>query len=301
MTVQTLEVKKTAPARKVIDGEARMFQENFNRASFQFAHYLADHPLFELPRLLELAKSLPEQGMYYDAGDIKVNQRWDQTPRPELSLEQLIDRIENSGAWILLKHAERDPRYGAILDQGLAEVQKLVGEPFPKKTKMRSAVVLITSPKRLTTYHIDPDCNYLLQIRGEKVLHVFDRYDREVHPEEELERFWAGDQNAAIYKPHYQDRAASYHLKPGMGIHIPVNAGHWAENANNISVTLAMIFQFPDAQLGNIYRTNYFLRKAGLRPLPPGHSQVRDALKSWTMTSAIGVKNAVGRVLGRKR
>src|SRR5262249_22692249 len=176
----------------------------------------------------------------------------------------------------------------------------LVGAPFPKKMKMRSAVVLITSPKRITTYHIDPDCNYLLQIQGEKVLYVFDRYDRDVLPEEELERFWAGDQNAAIYKPDYQGRAKSYAMKPGTAVHIPVNAGHWVQNSDNISVSLSMIFQFPDTHLGNIYRCNYFLRKAGIRPLPPGRSKVRDALKTWTMECANRARKSVGSMLRRK-
>jgi hypothetical protein len=299
MTVQTLGARAVPAASSLIDGNARIFHENFNRASFQFSHFLAGHPLFELPRLLELAKSLPEYSMYYDAGEVRVNQRWDETPRTSLSVDHLIDRIENSGAWILLKHAEQDPQYGAILDQWMAEVRSLVGPQFPKKMKMRSAVVLITSPNRTTAYHIDPDCNYLLQIRGEKVLHVFDRYDRDILPEEELERFWTYDQNAAIYKPQYQDRATTYEMKPGAGVHIPLNAGHWVQNGNNISVSLSMIFQFPDTYLGNIYRWNYFLRKAGVRPLPPGRSRVRDALKTWTMDGAIRARKAIGKVLGR--
>jgi hypothetical protein len=301
MTIDTIETKAISPISTLIEGDPAVFQENFNRVSFSFSHYLADHPLFELPRLLELAKTLPEDDIYYDAGDIQVNQRWDQTPRSQLSVDQLIDRIENAGAWILLKRTNRDPGYGALLDRGLSEAERLVGSRFPKQLKMRSAVVLITSPNRITTYHIDPDCNFLCQIRGEKVIHVFDRYDRQVLPEVELERFWAGDKNAAVYKKPYQDRAQSYELKPGTGVHMPVNAPHWAQNANNISVTLAMIFQFPDSELGNIYRANHFLRKTGMRPLPPGRSRVRDAFKSWTMSGAIGVKDTLGRVLGRKR
>ena len=237
MSVQTQEVTSVAPPPAVLDGEARLFRENFNRASFPFAHHLAGHPLFELPRLLELSKTLPESDIYYDAGDIRVGQRWDQTPRTQLSVAQLIDRIENAGAWILLKRANRDPRYAVILDQALAEAGGLVGARFPNKMRMRSAVILITSPNRVTSYHIDPDCNFLCQVRGEKVLHVFDRYDREVLPEEEIERFWAVDKNAAVYKEKYQDRARSYSLKPGVGVHMPVNAPHWVQNADNVSVT----------------------------------------------------------------
>src|SRR5262245_10170154 len=94
---------------KLIEGDAHGFQQDFNRASFQFAHHLSGHRLFELPRLLELAKTLPEADVYYDAGSIRVDQRWDQTPPTQLSVDQLIDRIENAGAWILLKRAHRDP------------------------------------------------------------------------------------------------------------------------------------------------------------------------------------------------
>jgi hypothetical protein len=302
MSVQTPEMTSVAPPRTVIEGEPSLFRENFNRFSFEFTHHLAGHPLFEVPRLLELSRALPEGDVYYDAGEVGVGQRWDAVPRTQLSVGQLIERIENAGAWILLKKTNRDPRYAAVLDQLLAEAGALAGPRFPRpgRMRMRTAVILITSPNRVTSYHIDPDCNFLCQIRGEKVLHVFDRYDREVLPEEELERFWAVDKNAAVYKKQYQDRARSYPLKPGVGVHIPVNAPHWVQNGDNISVTLAPSFQFLERELGNVYRWNYYLRKLGARPLPPGRSAVRDRLKGWTMGGGIVARNVLRRVLGRK-
>jgi hypothetical protein len=284
----------------MIEGAACLFQENFNRASFQFSHSLAGHPLFELPRLLDLAKRQADGDVYYDAGDIPVDLRWDQTPRTELSVDQLIERIENAGAWILIRRAQIDPRYDALLKEVLAEVQKRIGAAFPKKIKTSNARVFITSPNRISTYHIDRECNYLLQIRGDKVISVFDRFDREVLPEEEIERFWSVDHNAPTYKKQYQDRAQVYELRPGTGVHLPVNAPHWVQNGNNISVTLAVTFEFPDSNLANIYRLNYFLRKAGVRPLPPGSSKVRDTLKSWTMGGAISARNAFRRIFGKK-
>src|SRR5262249_28526662 len=167
MNVQTCEKLGAFP--RLIDPDASLFQEQFNRVSFQFSHFLGDHPLFEIPRLLELAKSQPDGDVYFDAGDIRVNQRWDQSPKGQWSVDQLIDRIENGGVWILLKRVQRDPRYSAVFDQGLAEIQSLVGAPFPKKILRRSAVILVTSPNRTTAYHIDPDCNFLFQIRGKKL------------------------------------------------------------------------------------------------------------------------------------
>jgi hypothetical protein len=64
---------------------------------------------------------------------------------------------------------------------------------------------------------------------------------------------------------------------------------------------LAVTFQFQDSYLPNIYRTNYFLRKAGIRPTPPGRSKVRDSLKAWTMGGALCARNALRRVLRRRR
>jgi hypothetical protein len=301
VNVQSEERIDLSPPARVIDGDTDLFEENFNRFSFEFAHHIAGHPLFELPRLLELSKTLPACDVHYDAGDVRVDQRWDEVPRTKLPVDHLIERIENAGAWILLKKTNRDPRYAAVLDQLLAEAAAMVGPRYPglNRMRMRTAVILITSPNRVTSYHMDPDCNFLCQLRGEKVLYVFDRYDREVLPEEEIERFWAVDKNAALYKQHYQDRARRYDLKPGVGVHIPVNAPHWVQNSDNISVTLAPSFQFLERELGNIYRWNYFLRKVGLRPAPPGRSIVRDTLKAWTMGCAIGLRNRLKRVLGR--
>lgn len=296
---QTIRISCVAPPQTVFEAEPEKFRENFNRASFSFTHHLAGHPLFELSALLELSKSLPEEDIYYDSGEVKVGQRWDEVPRTKLSVDQLIDRIEHAGAWILLKKTNRDPRYAAILDQALAEAAAMVGPAFPQKMKMRSAVVLVTSPNRISSYHIDPDCNFLCQIHGEKTLHVFDRFDRENLPEEELERFWAFDKNAAIYKEKFQNRAFSYAMKPGVGVHMPLNAPHWVKNDNNISVTLAMIFQFPESVIGNIYRCNHYLRKLGLRPKPPGHSRLGDRVKALAMGSAIGARNTIKKVLRR--
>jgi hypothetical protein len=297
---QTVRIGRVSPPKQVFDPEPEKFRENFDRASFQFAHNLSGHPLFELPALLELSKSLPASDIYFDAGEVSVGQRWDAVPRTQLTVDQLIDRIENAGAWILLKKTNRDPRYAAILDQALAEAARMVGPAFPTRMKMRSAVVLVTSPNRISSYHIDPDCNFLCQLQGDKALYVYDRYDRENLPEQELERFWAVDKNAAVYKEKFQDRSIAYEMKPGVGVHMPLNAPHWVKNYNNISVTLALIFQYPDSHLGHAYRFNHYWRKLGLNPKPPGHSRLGDGAKSLVMGSALVARNTLRKVMGKK-
>ena len=176
----------------------------------------------------------------------------------------------------------------------------LLGNALPAKMKKRDAYIFITSPNRKTVFHIDRECNFLMQIRGDKVIHLFSKYDRDVLPEEEIERFWTVDNNAAVYKPEYQDRATSYNFTPGTGVHIPVNAPHWVQNGNNISVTLALTFQFMTTELANIYRTNFYLRKMGITPLPPGQSKVRDSVKARSFAAAAAVRRAVNSIRGKR-
>src|SRR5581483_7608500 len=152
------------------------------------------------------------------------------------------------------------------------------------------AILFITSPNRLTTYHIDRECNFLFQIAGEKTIHIFDREDREILPETEIERFWAVDNNAAVYKPHLQDRAEAYTLQPGSGIHIPINSPHWLQNGDDISISLNLNFRFSDRVAGNLYRANYVLRRMGITPTPPGQSHIGDAVKARLAT---GIKNGI--------
>jgi hypothetical protein len=284
----------------IFDCDRAKFREQFNRCSFELTHRLSEHRLFQIPRLVELSKTLAHTGsVYYDAGEVRVDQRWDQSPTGTLSVDETIRRIQDAGAWIILRRAEQDPEYGAILDECMSEIQALLGKDLKKEMKVQDAIVFITSPKRVTAYHIDRECNFILQIHGTKEISVFNQNDRDVLPEEEIERFWTVDNNAAVYKPQYQDRATVYHMAPGKAIHVPVNAPHWVKNDNNISVTLSVNFQFRENFPAHVYRANYLLRKFGISPAPPGQSGIRDAVKCFAMNATYVPARATRRLLGK--
>lgn len=285
-----------------IVGDPERFREQFNRTSFEVSHSLASHPLLQLPALMELADrtlKVRPNDLHYDAGDIRVDQRWDEITKTSFSAKEALERVENCGAWFVFKSAQRDPEYRMFLDRGLEELKANIGPGIDSQIMVEDIIIFVTSPRRVTTYHIDRECNFLLQIRGAKTLHVFDREDREVLSEEEIERFWAVDFNAAVYKQHLQHRAKSYRLMPGSGVHIPVNCPHWLENEDNVSVSLSVNFQFKDELRANAYRANFLLRKMGIRPTPPGRSRALDVAKSyavWPMVLARKTyKNAVHR------
>jgi hypothetical protein len=275
------------------------FRAQFNRRSFELSHHLASNPLFGLPSLMELAKRTLKtrpQDLYYDAGNIRVDQRWDAVPERTFSAVEAMQRIENCGAWFIFRSAQRDPEYRVFLDRGLAEIKANIGPDIDSEIMVEDIIIFVTSPKRVTSYHIDRECNFLLQIRGTKTLHVFDREDREVLSEVEIERFWSTDNNSARYKPHLQNRAASYKLAPGKGVHIPVNCPHWIENDDNVSVSLSVNFQFKDTLRANAYRANFLLRKLGLDPTPPGRSRALDSVKSYAVRPVVWAKKTYNRI-----
>ena len=271
-------------------------REMFNRQSFEVLHRLSSYPLFQLPKLLELAertaKSRPED-LYYDMGKVRTGQRWDQIPQAKFSAIEAMQQLESSDAWFIFRHTQRDPDYNELFERGLKEIKEIAGDGVDRHIRQEDIIIFVTSPKRATPYHIDRECNFLLQISGTKTLHVFDRDDRDILPEEEIERFWAVDNNAPVFRPEYQDRAISYKLMPGNGVHIPVNFPHWLQNDDNISVSLSVNFQFLDSMRANVYRTNYYLRKLGLKPSNPGLHSTRDAAKSFAMSCALAARRLV--------
>ncbi|HLJ51475.1 MAG TPA: hypothetical protein VKU01_35965 [Bryobacteraceae bacterium] len=280
---------------RVILFDEELFHKNFNQRWFPLEHTLASHPLFDLERLIVLAKQTSvtrPDDLYFDKGATGPGQRWNETPTCDLPIEEAIRRIEYEGAWIILKHAQKDPEYNNIIERTMREVLELTGRELERQVKYAEVILFITSPQRLTTYHIDRECNFVAQIRGNKTIYIFDKFDREVTPETELEKFWAVDNNAAVYKPHLQSRASEFLLQPGNGVHIPVNAPHWLQNHDNISITASLNFKFRDPVLANVYRANYVLRRLGIQPLPPGRSRGRDAMKRSAVWAGQSLWNA---------
>jgi hypothetical protein len=298
-----LTVEKSSDALKLLELHEGLqkAREYFNRSSFEFGHHLSDHPLFELPPLLRLSKRVAKPDLYFDWGNVQIGQRWSEIPNCDQPVENLLERIENAGAWVVLRNVQNYEPYKEVLNKLLGEYLSFVDTRLHRHIRIREGIVFVTSPNRISTYHIDRECSLLLQIRGEKTISVFDRYDREVLPETEIERFWAVDNNAATYKEQLQDRADVYELKPGVGIHIPINAPHWVKNHDNVSISLNVNLQFDDKILANIYRANHYLRKLGIAPLPPGQSKVRDSLKAASISCYRGIRSGLKKASNKLR
>jgi hypothetical protein len=260
----------------------REFLAKVDRAHFAIQHRLSGSNLFDLPRLLALAQTTQQtrpDDLYYDAGTIEPGQRWTDIPACGFSVTDAIRRIEEADAWIILRRAHLDPDYAPLLDQCMADILDVGGPALARRMKDREALIIITSPKRVTAFHMDRECGFLLQVRGSKEINLFDQGDRDVVTESEVETFWTRDNNAPTYRPHLQDRATVYQLAPGNGVHIPINTPHWIRNGDNVSVSVNINFICPETERGHIYRANYLLRQLGLDPTPPFHSPLLDKIK----------------------
>lgn len=291
---------KSLTPLKLIDADPSVFTQSYGNVAFEFAHRLAGHPLFELDRLLELAEAMQliPNGITYNTTSMGVGERLDQTPKPEQSVVETLRDIEHVDGWILLKRADHFPEYRELLEICLDEMEEASGRNLKGLVKYRNCSIFINSPNRITNYHIDREWNALLQIRGTKRISVFDRTDREVLTEDEIERFWTVDNGAAKWKSQFENRARVFELTPGSALHIPINSPHWVQNGPEFSVSMSANFHIHDELLGYVYRTNYWLRRVGLRPAPPGRSAWRDAIKGRGYASLRSVGNRLrGRTL----
>jgi hypothetical protein len=276
-------------------GSTEQFRASFDAKPFEFHHGLTtSHPLFNLAAIRRLL-DVPEvkNSIAYDATDVRVDQRWETISKIKPPIEEVFDQIATSRGWIMMRFVHRVPEYRAILDACLNEVRRLSGHDINQDEKSREAIIFVTSPNRVTPYHIDRECNFLMQVMGEKVINVFDRNDKEVVTERELETYWSKDNNAGVYKPEFQDRAFVRTMRPGTGVHIPVNFPHWVQNRDNVSISLSISYQYKDWKRKNVYQANYYLRKMGLNPTPPGQSPVLDYTKRVLIEAALRTKRII--------
>jgi hypothetical protein len=275
----TAAVAPAAPP-DLLDLDPEQLRRDLDRRPFRVRHRLTDHPLFALDRLLGLARALPETSVEYNAGDLAVNQGSNRTPRNGLSSEETIRRIAERRSWLVLKNVEQEPAYRDLLHACLAEVERL-RLPQARGVGRREGFIFVSSPGAVTPYHMDPEVNFLLQVRGRKELNVFDGSDRDVLSEEELERFHGSDVHRnLVFKAEHQSRAQVFDLAPGEGAHVPVTFPHWVKVGEEVSVSFSITFQTRASERrAALHQINYKLRQRGWRPRPVGASAWRDFVK----------------------
>lgn len=277
---------------------AATFRDKFNREPFVVGHRLGDHPLFTLPRLIELAGRLPLENVKYTSGEVAVTQGLYKGPQNGLSVEETIRQIEDCRSWMVLKFVEDDPEYRELLHQCLAEIGEH-SEPLYPGMQRRAGFIFVSSPGSVTPFHIDPEFNFLLQVRGTKKIHIWGEDDREVLDERDLEQHYVqGGGFHLPFKDEFNTKAQTFDLEPGEGLHFPVNAPHWVQNGDAVSISFSITFHTPWSERREVvHSVNGRLRRLKLRPAPFGHSALGDSLKYnafrlWRRAGALAGKKS---------
>lgn len=265
----------------------------FGRETFPLRHALADHELFGLDALADLADQLPADAVEHNLGRVGAVVPGGEVPKLDLSPGEIVRGIETNGCWVVLPFLHKTPPWDAVLAQIFDDIAALVPGGRSAMEGLHS-VVFLAAPGSTTPSHVDPEFGFLLHIRGDKRLSIGGFPDGT--EQEELDRFYGGGHRNTSELPVDVEHID---LEPGVAAHVPPHLPHWVTNGEGVTVALSVGFQ-TQANLARM-RAHRFngsvVRKAGLTPKPVGAAPGRDRLKA-TAAQAVG---GVTRLFKRSR
>jgi hypothetical protein len=224
-----------------------------------------------------LAEGLPEQSVEHNLGNLPSVVDPDAVEQSELPPGEIARTIDSNGCWMVLKNIEQDPGYKALLDELLDSVSSIVSSRDGGMT-VREGFIFLSAPNSMTPSHIDPEHNFLLQVRGSKDMTVGEFPDAETEQSELEQTFGKGGHRNITWEP---ANPRTFHLQPGDGVYVPPHAPHLVKNGPTPSVSLSITFQTPANERAiRVHAFNSRLRRLGLSPTPPGQRSWVDRRKA---------------------
>jgi len=261
-----------------------LFTTNFDYQPFQFRHALNAMDIFQMPALLKLAEHCMrkrEFKSHFESGEPVVNGYFGNKP-DDMNLVQALERIGEGKNWIILKRIHEEPEYRAALELFISELSELTNTDLRRQYRDPVLTIFITSPNRVTPYHLDGETNFLVQVQGAKSVYLYDAHDPRILTPEEKERYWTGHLLAPRWHDELSEGQWHYELSPGVGIFNPATFPHWVKNGDNVSVSVSINFKRVRNDEIGAYRANYYARKMGLHPTVPGRKPTLDRVKNVT-------------------
>jgi hypothetical protein len=268
--------------------ERALYVEHFDSQPFEFHHHLQDHPAFELNALLEAAERLSagkHNKSHFESGEPDRNAWFG--ARPEgTTLVQALASIQSGKNWVILKRIHEDQVYGGVLGRIVPELSRLAGVDIAKTYYDPTMTIFVTSPGRITPYHMDGETNFLAQIHGEKLAYIYDGHNPDVLSQQNYEKYWTGKLPKIDYPESLPQGHWQYTLKPGNGVFNPACFPHWLQNGKGVSVSVSINFKRRHNATIGAHRMNRYLRKLGVNPTAPGKSDSLDRAKEATFGRA---------------
>ena len=253
-------------------------REKFLKAPFALKHGLADHPAFSLERLVRLAQSMPRDRIEYNSGKLMPGQDPGSIPTIDMPPAEVVRRIEQANAWMVIKNVEHEPEYFEVLKAFVDAAQAAAGKRAHDYSDLQG-FIFVSSANATTPFHVDAEENILIQIKGDKFVHIFDNRDCALISEEAMEISPSKHRNQH-YEPAFEERAQVFAMKEGDAVHLPYMWPHWVRTGGRYSISMAMTWKTPEvSRLNKIRLMNGTLRRYGLPQSGPGASAMGDAAK----------------------
>jgi hypothetical protein len=198
---------------------------------------------------------------------------------------QLSDRVLHITA---LDLQELDPRFQSMIDCFVERLDPILGRTDKSQLQV-TAGLFIASGKTFVPFHVDFEHNFLIQLLGEKEMHIFPRDVPEIFMEEARERL-AKDMADSRFLPYSEDferYARIMKLRPGTSTYQPPMSPHWVVSDSGVTMSLLLsLFSSEELKLRLTHFANAILRGFGFHPAPVGRHPLTDDLKYRAMMLA---------------
>jgi hypothetical protein len=281
------------------------FADAFDREPFGFSHNLQTLDLFQFDSLLGLAQKFAAapRDYFVAAAAPSAATEFEAVAHSQCTVEEAMRRIDSSAVRVLLKRPENhDARFRRLLDCLFEQIVALRGGLRGERVARLESAVFVTSASSITPCHFDPEIAFFAQIEGRKNYHV---YSPASMSDVELENFYRrgvvsiAQVDLPTRDPKYE---RFYPLKPGEGHHQPQNSPHWVETGAERSISYSFVFETDVSRARNRTRAcNYFLRRTGINPAPPGARPAADAAKAAAMRVMFPIRRRVSNLAAKLR
>lgn len=250
-------------------------------------HNYHKHPLLQLDALQELANYLfPLKQCRFVSADLKQDSSFTHYDHSldGRDIDRVFSEIEEPGTWIALYNIEAHPTYKRLLEQMLDSVDARTRLNQGKLFNI-GGFLFISTPPSVTPFHIDRENNFWLQLSGEKKIILFDKNDRSIVPEKEVENF-------IIYRSldkvkldeSIEAKGVSYAVNAGEGVYFPSTTPHMTKTEKGktkVSISLGVVF-YTDLtrKIARVHHCNNAMRGIVKEPRFPGQSTFADSLKA---------------------
>src|SRR3569833_1628406 len=99
----------------------------------------------------------------------------------------------------MFKRLDEDERFGPLIRSIQEELLELTGAWLRDDIVVGRGTLLVASPGRITSYHMDSDINFLFQIKGKKTFFVTEAGKKSTETQQKQKQNFLGDPFAAHY------------------------------------------------------------------------------------------------------